>query len=266
MARRLAAAVIAAGVALLLVSAVALGRPPVIKSVKVSNGTATYTWTLPPGVETRLIETSTTPGTNVFGYFYPPSNQYSFNVPAPTATTFVDDRQFPAGTYFVHIGGEDTTIEACPQREFSDTMMFVVNAAGDGSGANVANGTPECTGGGGSGGTDKIKPSALVKFSKRQDVDKLFVSARMDEAGTLTAQGTVAVPGSSKAVSFTRVVKAVPADKLRKLPLKLKKSKLRQVKRALKRGKRLKAKISVIGRDRSGNTVTKTATVRLFDR
>jgi hypothetical protein len=58
----------------------------------------------------------------------------------------------------------------------------------------------------------------------------------------------------------------VPADKLRKLPLKLKKSKLRQVKRALKRGKRLKAKISVIGRDRSGNTVTKTATVRLFDR
>jgi hypothetical protein len=61
-------------------------------------------------------------------------------------------------------------------------------------------------------------------------------------------------------------VKAVPADKLRKLRLKLKKSKLRQMKRALKRGRRLKAKVSVIGRDRSGNTVTKTVKVRLFDR
>lgn len=263
--RRCAAPAIGLAAALLLVPGVAFARAPVIKSVKVSNHVATYTWTLPPGVETRLVETSTTQGTNVFGYFSPPSNQYSFNVPPVTGTSVVDDRQFPAGTYFVHIGGEDTTIAACPQREFSNTMLFVVNSGGDGSGADVANGTPECTGEGGSGGTDKIRPSALIKFSRRQDVDKLFVRARMDEAGTLTANATVTVGGSSKVLRFTPVAKAVSADKLSKLRLKLKKSKLRQVKRALHRGKRLKAKVSVIGRDRAGNTVTKTATIRLTD-
>lgn len=263
--RRVAALLAGLAACSLLIAGVALARAPVIKSVKVSNHVATYTWTLPPGVETRLVETSTTQSTNVFGYFYPPSNQFSFNVPAVTATSVVDDKQFPAGTYYVHIGGEDTTIQACPQREFSNTMLFVVNAGGDGSGADVANGTPECTGEGGSGGTDKTRPSALIKFSRRQDIDKLFVRARMDEAGTLTAQATVAVAGSSKVISFTPAVKAVPADKLKKLRLKLKKSKLRQVKRAIKRGKRLKAKVSVIGRDRAGNTVTKTAKIRLTD-
>jgi hypothetical protein len=264
-ARRVVALILGLAAGSLLIAGVALGRAPVIKSVKVSNHVATYTWTLPPGVETRLVETSVTPGTNVFGYFSPASNQYSFNVPPVTATSVVDDRQFPAGTYFVHIGGEDTTIIPCPQREFSNTMLFVVNSGGDGSGADVANGTPECTGEGGSGGTDKTRPSALIKFSRRQDVDKLFVRARMDEAGTLTANATVKVGGSSKVLRFTPVAKAVSADKLSKLRLKLKKSKLRQVKRALHRGKRLKAKVSVVGRDRAGNTVTKTATIRLTD-
>ena len=240
----------------------ALARAPVLTSVKVSNHKATYTWTLPPGVETALVETSITPGTDLFGYFHPKTNNVSLNTPPPTATSVVDDVSFSEGTYYVHVGAHDTSLATCPGREFSDTWLFVVNSAGDGTGADVATGTPPCPAQGG-GGPDKIPPSMLIKFSRRQKVDKLFVQARMDEAGTLTAQATVSMGGSSKVLRFTRVTRAVPADRLRKLRLKLRKSLLRQVKLALKRGKRLKAKVTVIARDRGGNSVTKKATIRL---
>ena len=118
-----------------LTASAAIARAPALTSIRVSNHQATYTWTLPPGVESRVVETSTTPGTDVFGYFYPKTNNVSLNVPAGTATSIVDDQSFSQGTYYVHVGGEDKSIAGCPQREFSDTWLFVVNSAGDGTGA-----------------------------------------------------------------------------------------------------------------------------------
>jgi hypothetical protein len=249
---------------LLLACAPALARSPVLQSVKVQNHRATYTWSLPPGVKSRFVETAeTAPTTNVFGYFDPQRNVFSFNVASDTDTSLTDDTSFPAGSYYVHVAGEDKSIPDCPRREFSDIFLFVVNSAGDGTGGNIGGGTKQCTSPGGGSGSDKSRPSALLKFTSPQDVDKLFVRARMDEPGSLKATATVSISSSAKVLRFKPITRAVPADRWNKLRLKLRKGALRQVKRALARHKRLKAKVIVVARDRAGNTRTKTATIRL---
>src|SRR5256885_574747 len=79
--------------------------------------------------------------------------------------------------------------------------------------------------------------ASLISASK-QRVDKLFVRASMNEVGTLTAAGTVAVPaGAAKLYRFKSVSKAVSANVPVKLPLKLSKKSLKVVKAALRRRK-----------------------------
>jgi hypothetical protein len=262
--RRSAALLTLLAGALLVVSSSAFARPPVINSVKVSNGEATYTWSLPSGVESRFVETATFSKTNQFGYFDPGENVYSFNVPGRKETKLVDDRKFVPGTYYVHISGRDTVNKSCPNNEFSHTMLFVVDAQGNGSGADTGGGTRPCPSGGGTGGSgDGVKPSQLIKYKHRQHVGKLFVRARMDEHGTLTANATVTIAGSAKLVRFISTTKTVPADHYAKLRLKMKARNLRAVRRALKRGKRLKATVTVIARDFSGLRTSKKLKIRL---
>jgi hypothetical protein len=263
---RSAATVVAALAAVfLLSSSSALARAPVIKSAKVVNQKATYTWSLPTGVKARLVETATVSTTNEFGYFSPFSKQYSFNIPGDNATSVVDDRAFPPGTYYVHVAGEDIANPSCSRRQFSHTMLIVVNSSGDGTGADIGGGTATCPNPGGGPGSDKDPPYILLSYAHRQDVDKLFLKARTDEDGTVTAKATVSMGGSSKVLRFVPVTRAIVADKRKKLSLKLKKGARRLVKRALKRDKRLRAKITVTVRDETGNTASKKATIRLTD-
>jgi hypothetical protein len=252
----------------LFASGAAFARAPVIKSVKVQNQKATYTWSLPTGVKARLVETATVSTTNEFGFFSPFSKQYSFHAYSSSTedtTSRVDDRTFPPGTYYVHVAGEDAANPGCPPRQFSRTWLFVVNSSGDATGADIGGGTPACPKSGGGPGSDKDPPYVLLSFPHRQDVDKLFVKARTDESGTVTAKATVSMGGSSKVLRFVAVTRPIVADKRKKLPLKLKKGARRQVKRAVKRGKRLRAKVTVTVRDEAGNTASKKATIRLTD-
>jgi hypothetical protein len=263
-ARRAALVLVGVATALLLSSGAAFARAPVLKSAKVVNQKATYTWSLPTGVKTRLVETATdSPAANEFGYFTPPTNQYSFNVPGDNATSIVDDRPFPAGTYYVHVAGEDIANPSCPRRMFSHTMLVVVNSLGDGTGADIGGGSPTCPKSGGGPDNDKDPPYVLLSFSHRQDVDKLFIKARTDEPGTVTAQATVSVAGSAKVLRFVPVTRPIVADKRKRLRLKLKRRALRQVKRALARGKRISARIKVTVQDEAGNRASKKAKIRL---
>ena len=67
--------------------------------------------------------------------------------------------------------------------------------------------------------TDTRKPKATLGGRKTQDVDKLAVTVTLDEAGTVSATGTVRVPNSSKIYRFKRARKSATAGKRVKLRL-----------------------------------------------
>jgi hypothetical protein len=119
---------------------------------------------------------------------------------------------------------------------------------------------PSTTGG---PGRDRIAPIEVLSFAPVQDVDKLFVRARMSEAGTLTARATVSVAGASKIYRFKTVSRKAAANVTKKLRLRLAKKRLKAVKRALRKGKRLKAKVTVTATDKARNKKAQKATIRL---
>ena len=102
-----------------------------------------------------------------------------------------------------------------------------------------------------------------------QDVDKLYMLAEVHADAKLLVTATVKLPGksrSSKLYRFKSFTSTVPAHKVYRVKMKLAKSKLRAVKRALKRGKKLKA--TVVGTAQNsagGNWTTISRTVRLLD-
>lgn len=125
---------------------------------------------------------------------------------------------------------------------------------------------PPSPGGGGGGApppvADRAPVSSLIS-SASQRVAKLFVRASMNEAGTLTATGTVSVPGAAKVYRFKPSTRMVSANQSIRLRLRLAKKPLRAVKRALRRGKRLKAKIALTARDMTGHETVRRQTIRL---
>lgn len=245
-------------VALMLWPALSAADPPVLQSVTVepNQNHPTSTWTLPTGVSSQFIQTSLSSEVNEDGYF---THVENFNVVGPSDTSFADPFNFEAGVYWLHVAGHDKKCRSasiCPAVQFSDVMSFQVPGIGSGPG-----GTLPPTGGG--PGPDKVKPFQTLSFGPVQGVDKLFVRARMSEAGTLRAGATVSVAGASKVYKFKTVSRSVDANKLVKLRLKLAKNKLKAVKRALKRGKKLKAKVTVTATDKAGNKRAQKATIRL---
>jgi WD40 repeat protein len=102
-----------------------------------------------------------------------------------------------------------------------------------------------------------------------QDVDTLFVLVQPHADATVVVTASVKLPGRAKksaVVSFKRYSKQLPAHKITRVKLRLSKSALKAVKRALKRGKRMRA--NVVSKVRApGGTAwgTKRRTIRLID-
>jgi hypothetical protein len=277
---------------LALFSASAEARPPRLATVGATNGIVTAGWSLPSNVSSEFVQVGKYLEVNAYGYFQcfrPPrvtqcgegeSNIVRFGVLSSdqTSLTTGDAKPaLPAGTYYVHIAGHDAVHNGCPQVEFSDVMEITIGADGATSSRVVAPGTGDCTlirgagsagggGGGGGGGIpgDEIPPVAQLRFSKRQDIDKLAVRGRMSEPGTLTAKALVDVGGLlAKIYTFRPRTRKVSGGLLVKLPLRVSKKKKRALKRAMRRGKRLRARITLTAVDRAGNTTTKHAIIRL---
>ena len=266
--RALAISALAAGLVTLALASFATGRSPELKGVGAASGVATGTFTLPPGVAARFYEIADAPDTNVFGYFRQ-AHLERFGVLSSNATSFTDDGPaLPAGRYYVHVAGEDLDNQKCPAREFSNIMVMDVTASGSATGTNYGAGSPPCSaesgGGGGGGSGDRGAPSTSVRYKRTQDVDKLFVRARIDEAGTVSASGLVATSGLLAATyTFKRVTRSTRGGVLVRLRLKLAKKNLRAIKRTLRRGKRLRARIAVTGTDRAGNQKSRSLIIKL---
>ena len=84
----------------------------------------------------------------------------------------------------------------------------------------------------------------------------------MNEAGMLSATAVVVV--GKKPMAFKFSFRTVRQNQFARLPLKLAKPKnLSAVKRALRRGKRLKVGVLVTARDRAGNEQERRIKIRL---
>lgn len=83
------------------------------------------------------------------------------------------------------------------------------------------------------------------------------------EACTATAKGSVAVPGAARVFKFTPVTEQISTGGKATLKLRLKRKALRAIRRALKAGEKLRAKVTVTAKDAAGNVTTTRRTIRL---
>jgi hypothetical protein len=133
-----------------------------------------------------------------------------------------------------------------------------------GSGGGGGGGGGGGTGGGGTGGTaDTTAPSARLGGKARQDVDKVAISVELSEAAALTVSGTVNVPGAAGTLRFKTVRRQAQAGQRVTVKLKLSRKARGVVKAALRRGRRIKARVKVSARDTAGNTTTRRRSIRL---
>jgi hypothetical protein len=252
---------VAALAALAVAAPHAAAKAPVIEAVGANKGFAAADWSLPPGVDAQFYEVGSDPTTSVFGY-YLQRNLLRFGVLNGSDTCVIDDGPpLAKGVYYIHVGGHDTAPGA-PQIEFSATRRIVIPA--DGAGSFSCPGAGGSGGGGGGGGgavADKDSPSCTLRYKRRQDVDRLFVRARANEDGKISASAVVR--GTPKRLSFRRVSRAVKQNRFVKLRLKLARKDLRTVKRALRRGKRVRTNVLVTARDGAGNQQKRRVTISL---
>jgi hypothetical protein len=80
---------------------------------------------------------------------------------------------------------------------------------------------------------------------------------------TLTASAKVSLAGASRALKLRGIVRKAGTGKQVRLRLRLSKKTLRTVRRSLRRGVKLKAKVTVVATDAAGNSRRSTRSVRL---
>jgi hypothetical protein len=114
---------------------------------------------------------------------------------------------------------------------------------------------------------DSTSPVLQLSGARSQKVLRqrgvLVVAASPAEDATVRATGTVAVRSAAKVFRFIPVIKEVPQGGKAGLKLKLKRRALSALARALKAGKRLRAKLTVTAKDAAGNPNTEQRTIRL---
>ena len=124
--------------------------------------------------------------------------------------------------------------------------------------------TDPSPGGGGTGTTDTVAPKlSLVGARKTQDVDKLGLTVLLDEIADVTVTGSVSVPGASKVYRIKKVTKRVAAGTRTRIGLKLSKKARKAIKKALKNGQKLKAKLNITAKDLAGQRTVKRVSVKL---
>ena len=110
---------------------------------------------------------------------------------------------------------------------------------------------------------DTTRPRQTVAVRRRQDVDRVVVAVRSNEAARLTASASVNVPGAARVLRFRTVRRGVAAGVRTRVRLRLSRPRLRAVKRALRRGRRLTARVRLVARDGAGNSSTVRRSIRL---
>jgi hypothetical protein len=114
--------------AALVVPTAALAAPPTLVSVGHVKQQLTAKWTLPPGVESQLIEIATDPALSTDGAFIG-ENLVHFELLEAGQTSYASsDQRLKTGvTYYVHMNAIDWPcffVFACPVREWSNVLTL----------------------------------------------------------------------------------------------------------------------------------------------
>ena len=113
-------------------------------------------------------------------------------------------------------------------------------------------------------GAGSVLSGSIIFADGTQHVGKLFVMATLHEPGSITVKATVRLGGgASRLYKFKRVKRALPLHTLKKIRLRLSHRKLRAVRRALRRGHRLRARVTGTAQYTSGNHATTRRKIRL---
>jgi hypothetical protein len=110
---------------------------------------------------------------------------------------------------------------------------------------------------------DRITAFAALRVPARQKAHKFHVQARMAEPGTISASATVNVPNLSKVYRFKSTSVRVAAGITATLALKLQGKALKAVRKALRRGKKLTARLTVTATDDARNRKIERRKVRI---
>jgi hypothetical protein len=223
---------------------VAQAAPPNLLSVGRNGGQITANWAIPPGMAMDYIEAGSSAAVTPEGDF-PLSNTVMAESLGDFQTSYASTVQIPQGTYFVHVSAFDT--KKCKTGdepncvdEWSNMLTVTVPP-----------------------GADKSTNFSFLDASSPQRIGKLAITAQMGEPGTITAAATVRVPNASKVYKFkTASASAIPGIKV-KLRLRLPKKALKVVRKALKKHKKISAKVTATARDKSGNAHSEKGTIRL---
>jgi hypothetical protein len=229
---------------LAVMPAAAQAVPPNLLSVGRNGGQITATWTIPPGMAMDFIEAGNSPVVTPVGDF-PLKDTALAESLGDFQTSYASTVQIPQGTYYVHVSAFDTKKcvtgnEPNCVDEWSNMLTVTVPP-----------------------GVDKSTNFTFLDASSPQRIGKLSITASMGEPGTITATGTVRVPNASKVYKFKLAsAPAIPGVKV-KLRLRLPKKALKVVRKALKRHKKLSAKVTATAKDKSGNTLSEKGTIKL---
>ena len=112
-------------------------------------------------------------------------------------------------------------------------------------------------------GRDSRKPKLNLRMRRVQDVDRLRLRVTPDEAVALLAGARVSIGKAARVVRFRKARRTLSTGQRATLRLKLSKRNKRAVKRAIRRGKRPRARVTVSAKDVSRNAIVKKRRVRL---
>jgi plastocyanin len=113
---------------------------------------------------------------------------------------------------------------------------------------------------------DRIAPKLALGGPRSQRVRKqrgVTLILKSDEPSTVKARGSVKVPGANKVLRFRSVTTKLAAGIERKVKLPLSRRALRAVRRALRRGFGLIARVTVRAKDSNGNVGTAKRRIKL---
>jgi hypothetical protein len=248
----------------------ASATPATLDSLTQTGGVLSASWTLAgDGSQTWDLEVATSPNRDGFGYFV---DFLVSGAPAPGDTAFTAPSPLPAGTYYMYVI-TTPTLGTCELNvddpacilEFSNVRSVTVPAP-------PAPPPPPPPPPPSSPPPPPLPPPPLldevlalgaVTAASSQDVDRLRITLNPREAVTAKLSGTVSVPGGAKVYRFTTVSKSIGAGAKTTLSLRLSAKRKRAVKKALRRKKRLKAKLTLVVTDGAGNSKTSKYAVRL---
>jgi hypothetical protein len=189
-----------------------------------------------------FVEVAMSAAVDQTGYFTDPN---TINQPLDDFENSWESDAFPAGTYYVHVGGIDESCLSCSYL-FSSVRSIKIGAGG--------------------GKTPK-KPAlfSVLSVPSSQRIGKLHVRAGMVTPGWIIAGGTVSVSGQARLYRFKTVSAPSPSTPGAsvKLRLKLPGKALKAVTRALRHGKKLRAKLKIVARPASGSPDSVRRTVSL---